>query len=167
MRIICYLQEQAFLPEKVATATTKVTKIFDESFTKNHCIIHPTIFPFLTTMELNDTAKKESNSDEDDMSDDNVNKVPTGKGNFNNVKLQPYIAPINHNTLDFSKAFNIIHTLMGNFCHGDKDKISQREEMGNDACVLMGYHNKVCIEISCQIIHIVNNLFCQQLILLL
>ncbi len=91
MRIICYLWEQAFLPEKVASATTKATKIFDESFTKNHCVIHPTIIPFLTSMELNDTAKKESNSDEDDMSDDNVNKVPTGKGNFNNVKLQPLL----------------------------------------------------------------------------
>ncbi len=75
------------MPEKVATATTKATKIFNESFTKNHCVIHPTIIPFLTTMKLNNTAKKESNSDEDDMSDDNVNKVPTGKGNFNNVKL--------------------------------------------------------------------------------
>ncbi len=32
---------------------------------------------------------------------------------------------------------------MGNFCHGDKDKISQMEDMGNNACLLMGYHNKV------------------------
>ena len=60
----------------------------------------------------------------------------------------------NHNTLDFSKAFNIIHTLMGNFCHGDKDKISQREDMGNNACLLLGYHDKVCIKILYQIIHI-------------
>jgi hypothetical protein len=40
----------------------------------------------------------------------------------------------------------IVHTLMGNFCHGDKDKISQMEDMGNDACFLMGYHDKVHFE---------------------
>jgi hypothetical protein len=33
---------------------------------------------------------------------------------------------------------------MGNFCLGDKGKISQMEEMDNNACVLMGYHDKVC-----------------------
>jgi hypothetical protein len=111
-------------------------------------------------MEMNDIVKTESNSDEGDMSDDNVNKVPTGKGYVNDVKLQPFIAPINHNALDFSKAFNIIHTLMGNFCHGDKNKISQREDMGNNACLLLGYHDKVCIKILYQIIHIMNYLFC-------
>ncbi len=36
---------------------------------------------------------------------------------------------------------------MGNYCHGDKDKISQWEDMGNDATVLIGYHDKVCFEI--------------------
>ncbi len=32
---------------------------------------------------------------------------------------------------------------MGNFCHGDKDKISQMEDMENDAYFLMGYHDKI------------------------
>ncbi len=112
-------------------------------------------------MEINDTVKKESIRDEGYMSEDNVNNAPTGEGDVNKVKLQPFIAPINHNALDFSKAFNIIHTLMGNFCHGDKNKISQREEMGNDACLLLGYHDKVCIEILCQIIQNMNYSFCQ------
>jgi hypothetical protein len=58
-------------------------------------------------------------------------------------ELQPFIAPTNHNTLTSEKAIQIVHSLMGNFCHRDKDKISQMEDVGNDACVLNGYHNKV------------------------
>jgi hypothetical protein len=37
----------------------------------------------------------------------------------------------------------IIHTLMGNFCHGDKNKESQPKDMGNDACIMIAYHAKV------------------------
>jgi hypothetical protein len=65
------------------------------------------------------------------------------EGGKENIKLQPFIALINHNTLTSAKAIQIVHSLMGNFCHGDKDKISQMEDVGNDACLLMGYHNKV------------------------
>ncbi len=68
------------------------------------------------------------------------------EGSKEDIKLQPFIAPINHNTLTSVKTMKIVHTLMGNFCHGDKDKISQMEDMGNHACFLMGYHNKVCFE---------------------
>jgi hypothetical protein len=75
------------------------------------------------------------------------------------VALQPFIAPVNHNTLNAPKTYQIVHTLMGNFCHGDKDKISQWEDMGNNATVLIGYHNKVCFEDICQIIQILNYLF--------
>jgi hypothetical protein len=46
------------------------------------------------------------------------------------IKLQPFIAPINHITLTSAKTVKIVHTLMGNYCHGDKDKISQMENMG-------------------------------------
>ena len=62
--------------------------------------------------------------------------------------LRPLIAPVNHNTLDNSKTLNIVHTLMGNFCHGNKDKISHMEDMGNDATMLIGYHDKVCFTIK-------------------
>jgi hypothetical protein len=48
---------------------------------------------------------------------------------------------------------------MGNFCHGDKEKVSQIEDMGNDACILIVYHDKVRFVIYCQIIQIMNNLF--------
>ncbi len=45
-------------------------------------------------------------------------------------KLQPFISPIYHNTLTSAKAIQIVHTLMRNFCHGDKDKISQMKKYG-------------------------------------
>ncbi len=45
---------------------------------------------------------------------------------------------------------------MGNFCHRDKDKIGQMEDMGNNATVVIGYHDKVSFEDICQIIQIMN-----------
>ncbi len=75
------------------------------------------------------------------------------------IYLKPFIAPVNHNTLNLSKTFQIVHTLIGNFCHRDKDKISQMENMGNDATVLIGYYNKISFEDICQIIQIGNYLF--------
>jgi hypothetical protein len=65
-----------------------------------------------------------------------------------NIYLRPLIAPVNHNTLNYSKTFQIVHTLMGNFCHGDKNKISHMEDMGNNATMLIGYHDKVCFEVK-------------------
>jgi hypothetical protein len=40
----------------------KCKKKYDSSFTKDTFCIHPTILPFLTAMELNDTPLKSSNS---------------------------------------------------------------------------------------------------------
>jgi hypothetical protein len=36
------------LPTKITTATTNAKKIYDENFTKDTYLIHPTIIPFLT-----------------------------------------------------------------------------------------------------------------------
>ncbi len=55
------------------------------------------------------------------------------EGIKDDIKLQPYIEPVNHNTLTSAKAMQIVHILMGNFCHGDKDTISQMVDMGNNA----------------------------------
>ena len=33
--------------------------------------------------------------------------------------------------------------MMGNFCHGDDDKDLHMEQMGTDACVVVGFNNKV------------------------
>ncbi len=78
-----------------------------------------TIIPFLTAMELSDTHMKRAINNEE-MAGELITE-----GSKEDIKLQPFIAPINHNTLTSAKTMNIVHTLMGNFCHGDKDKISQ------------------------------------------
>jgi hypothetical protein len=126
-------------PEKVVTSTTNVKK-YDSSFNKDTFCIHPTIIPFLTVMELSDTHMKRAISNKE-MSGELITE-----GSKEDIKLQPLIAPVNHNTLTSAKTMNIVHTLMGIFCHRDKDKISQIEDMGNNACFLMGYHDKVCFE---------------------
>ncbi len=43
--------------------------------------------------------------------------------------LHPYVAPVNHIFLK-ANALNIAHTMLGNFCHGDKDKELHMENMG-------------------------------------
>ena len=83
--------------------------------------IHPTIIPFLTAMQ----ASK---------------PIPS---NWSKIKLHPFVAPVNHNRLTPHKTYKIVHTLMGNFCHGDKDKTSQLEDIGNDASMFIGYHDEV------------------------
>jgi hypothetical protein len=60
-----------------------------------------------------------------------------------NTTLLPFIAPVNHKEVSESKRVQIIHTLMGNFCHGDKNKESQPEAMGNDTCIMLAYNSKV------------------------
>jgi hypothetical protein len=41
---------------------------------------------------------------------------------------------------------NIVHTFMGNFCQSDsKINTTPMEDMGHDACVIVGYHNKVSV----------------------
>ena len=76
--------------------------------------VHLTTLPFLTCMDVTE-----------------------------NNKLCPFVAPVNHNFLNESKTLSIAHTMMGNFCHGDKKKESQMENMGTDACVIVGFDNKV------------------------
>ncbi len=143
-------------------------KSYDENFTNDAFLIHPTIIPFLTAMEVNGTRLNIMPSVlKEDIVDtllrETADPVPFGPGHWqgnNNmgdnvtevyIKLQPFIAPINHNTLTSAKAIQVVHTLMGNFCHGDKDKISQMEDKGNVPCLLMGYHNKVRCAGFCQI----------------
>jgi hypothetical protein len=60
--------------------------------------------------------------------------------------LDPYIAPVNQNSLNETNALNIAPTLLGNFCHSDKDKELHMENKGNDACVVVGFNNMVRIQ---------------------
>ncbi len=97
--------------------THVTTKILDDNLSKDTWTVHPSIIPFLTNMMVN----------------------------YKN-QLHPYVAPVNHNSLNEAKALNISHTMLGNFCHSDKDKESHMENMGNDACVVIGFNNMVRIQ---------------------
>ena len=131
-------------PSKLATATSIAKKTYDESFTKVNCQIHLSVIPFLTPINV----KKTYNEQLDDA------KI-----------LQPYVAPMKHNTLTSAKTLQIVHTLMGNYCHGDQTKKSQLEDMGNNACLLMGYHDTVRALMYVQIILYWNNLLIQLFII--
>jgi hypothetical protein len=55
------------------------------------------------------------------------------------------MASVNHNVINEITWLNIVHTLMGNFCHESdgKNDTTPMEDIGNNACVIVGYHNKV------------------------
>ena len=59
--------------------------------------------------------------------------------------LEPYTAPVNHNHLNEITWLKIVHTLMGKFCHesDDKNNTMPMEDMGRDACVIVGCHKQV------------------------
>ena len=80
--------------------------------------IHPTVIPFLTRMIVS-------------------------KGTDGEEYLQPYIADVNHNTLNKAKVLNIMHTILGNPYHHDDNKYPQPQEMGSDTFILLGFANKV------------------------
>jgi len=137
-------QSKTQSPTKLATVTSLAKKTYDKSFTKVNCQIHPSVIPFLTPMNVKKTYDEQ----------------------LDNAKiLQPYVAPVNHNTLTSAKTLQIVHTLMGNYCHGDQTKKSQLEDMGNDACLLMGYHDTVRALMYVQIILYWNNLLIQLFII--
>ncbi len=85
--------------------------VWDKNFSKHTWAVHPSIIPFLTNMMVTDEKN-----------------------------LHPYIAPVNHNVLNEEKVLSNAHTMLGNVCHGDKDK-ELHMEMGNDACVVVGFNN--------------------------
>jgi hypothetical protein len=61
--------------------------------------------------------------------------------------LKLYMTSVNHNVINEIAWLNIVHTLMGNFCHESdgKNDTTPMEDMGNDACVIVSYHNKVSL----------------------
>ncbi len=101
-------------PAKILTKTQMSGKYLDTNFTKIMMQVHLTTLPFLMCMDVTE-----------------------------NNKLRPFVDPVNHNFLNESKTLSIFHTMMGNFCHGDEKKESQMKNMGTDACVIVGFNNKV------------------------
>ena len=61
--------------------------------------------------------------------------------------LKPYMASVNHNVINETTWLSIVHTFMGNFYHESdiKNNTTLMEVMGNDACVIVGYHNNVSV----------------------
>ncbi len=61
--------------------------------------------------------------------------------------LKPYMASVNHNVINETTWLKIVHTFMENFCHksDSKNNTTPMEDMGNDACVIVGYHNNVSV----------------------
>ena len=59
--------------------------------------------------------------------------------------LKPYMAPVNHNHLNEITWLKIDHTLMGKFCQesDDRNDTVPMEDMGQDACVMIGRHERV------------------------
>jgi hypothetical protein len=86
-------QTKTLSSSKLATATFIAEKTYDKSFTKVNCQMHPSVIPFLTAMNLKKTYNEQ----------------------LDNAKiLQPYVAPVNHNTLTSAKTLQSVHTLIGN-----------------------------------------------------
>jgi hypothetical protein len=92
------------------------TKILDKNFSKDTWTVHPSITPF------------------------HVNIMVNYENHF-----RPYFGPVDHNSLNEVKAWNIAHTMLGNFCHSDEDKELHMKDMGNNACVVVGFNNMLRI----------------------
>jgi len=98
---------------KMETVSLKTKQTLDDNFKKLQLQVHPSIVPFITPFEIIQ------------------------------IKLKAYVALVNHNVLNWSKKYHIIHTLYGNCCHSHATQTSQLEDMGNDACIIVRYHDKV------------------------
>ncbi len=61
--------------------------------------------------------------------------------------LKPYMAPVNHNVLNETTWVKIVHTLLRNFCQetDNHNNTMLMEDMGHDACVVVGYHKNVSV----------------------
>jgi hypothetical protein len=61
--------------------------------------------------------------------------------------LKPYMAPVNHNVLNETTWLNIVNTFMEIFSHksDNKNNTMPMEDMGHNACVVVGYHKKVSV----------------------
>jgi hypothetical protein len=57
------------------------------------------------------------------------------------------MASVNHNVINETTWLTTVHTLMGFFCHKSyrKNNTTPMEDMGYNACVIVGYHNKASV----------------------
>jgi hypothetical protein len=65
--------------------------------------------------------------------------------NCKDGKFKPYVAQVNHNTINTSLVVGIVSTMLGNYCQDKSADFSHIQDMGADAGVLFGYNEKVRI----------------------
>ena len=65
--------------------------------------------------------------------------------NCKDGKFKPYVAQVNHNTINPSLVVGIASTMLGNYCQDKSADFSHIQDMGADAGVLFGYNEKVHI----------------------
>ena len=63
----------------------------------------------------------------------------------NDSKFRPYVAPVNHNTINQTMVASITSTMLGNYGQDSSADLTHLQDMGTDARVLFGYNDKVCI----------------------
>jgi hypothetical protein len=85
---------------------------FDEAFTRENWSVHPSIIAFLTAMKVDETKQA----------------------------LQIYVAPANHNRLAEAYTLHIVNTLLGNSYQSNHDQTVHNQDLGLDACVIVGYN---------------------------
>ncbi len=101
------------------SSTQKSQKLFQNNCTRITLEIKPVMLPFFTPFVVNTV----------------------------NHTLKPYMAPVNHNVLNEKTLVDIVHTFMGNFCleTNEQNDTAPMEDMGHDACVVVGYHKNVSV----------------------
>jgi hypothetical protein len=63
--------------------------------------------------------------------------------NYKNDTFQPYMAPVNHNSIASKLVVSITSTMLGNYCQDESADSNHLQDMGADAGVLFGYDEKV------------------------
>jgi hypothetical protein len=130
------ISRQKHLPQQRLQLQHPLQKKFDKNFTNDTFLIHPTKIPFLTAMEANDTRlniqlsiSKEDivenllSETADPITFDpghwqrnnnmGINFTPRNphsiitEGGKEYIKVQPFIAPIDHNTLTSARQYKL------------------------------------------------------------
>ncbi len=91
------------------------------AFRKETWVIHPTIIPFLTPIEVKDAKQTREEI------------VIRG--------LLPLIAPVNHNKLNAAKMYQILHTILGNPYQDYNKTAWANEDFGNDASIIVSFND--------------------------
>jgi hypothetical protein len=100
----------------------RLKTLFDMGFRKEHWLVHPSIIPFLTPMDVREARVEEET-------------VQHG--------LLAMTAPVNHNKLNQSKTIQIVHTILGNAYQDEQEVTIANQDFGNDASIIVGYHDKL------------------------